>query len=183
MANHRRVGLPWRKDPEVLARLPEVGRRMLRRETHQQIATALGSTISTVHQDMKRVRELWVETIQDEQTAMRAQIVAELDDARLEALRAAEWDYQCERAVLFGQALVEDDPILGRCDRQVWRDTKGSAQFRGNKAAAIGQARQATMDKAKVLGLIVDKVAPTDADGKTLSLAEIRAAMGIGEAS
>lgn len=163
-----RRSLPWRKDLTILARLPAVERRHLAGEANVTIAAALGVDEKTIRNDLDRLRTLWLERIGDTQDRLRAQIVAELDDARRRALGAAAFDEAAERAVLYGR-----DADGQRVSVQ--RDHKGSAQFRGNKAAAIGQARQASMDKAKVLGLIVDKVAPTKGDGSDLTLADLLA--------
>jgi hypothetical protein len=144
-------------------------------KTQAEIARAVGISEATVRDDLKRLQELWKERIQNEQADLRAQIVAELDDTRLRALEAAEWDQLCERAVLFDD-LPEDTAttLEGQpAKRSIYRDAKGSAQFRGNKAGALQAARQATMDKAKVLGLVVDKVAPTNAAGDDIPLAEL----------
>ena len=58
-----------------------------------------------------------------------------------------------ERAVLFGEAV----PDANGQALSVYRDEKGSAVFRGQKAQALGVARQAIMDAAKLLGLVIDK--------------------------
>lgn len=155
MANHRRVGTAWHRDPEVLERLRVVERQHIRRVPNTTIAVQLGVSEATIRQDVKRLEELWRERIQGEQADLRAQIVAELDDTRERALAAAEWDQQCEEAVLYG---VEVE-IHGK-PRDVYRDAKGAAQFRGNKAAALTVARAATMDKAKILGLVADPEPP-----------------------
>ena len=153
MANHQGKAVHWRRDPTVLARLPQVERLHLRRVPNTTIAAQLGVAEVTIRRDIERLNELWRERISGEQATMRAQIVAELDDTRERALAQAEWDEACERAVLFGEA----HPTLGR----IRTDDKGSAQFRGAKAQSTNVARQATMDKAKVLGLVVDKAEVT----------------------
>lgn len=155
-----RRSVHWRRDPVILARMRNVERRHLKGETNVAIAEALGVDEITIRRDLDRLRELWLEQTKEDQSTIRAQVVAELDDTRRRAIEAAEWDQDCEEAVLFGNG-------------RVYRDQKGSAQFRGQKAQALNVARQATMDKAKVLGIVVDKVAPTDADGKTLDLASL----------
>lgn len=139
-----RKSVPWRRDPVILARLRDVERRHLAGQTNVAIADALGVDEITVRRDLERLRELWLEQTKAEQAEQRARVIAELEDVRTRAIAAAEFDEQCERAVLFG-------------DARVIRDDKGSATFRGNKAAALGQARQATMDKAKLLGLVIEK--------------------------
>lgn len=155
-----RKSVAWRKDPVILARLREVERRHLAGETNVAIAGALDVDEATVRNDLKRLQELWLERTKAEQDETRARVVAELEDVRTRALHAAEWDEEAERAVLFG-------------DGRVYRDDKGSAQFRGNKAAALAQARQATMDKAKVLGIVVDKAALTNSAGDDLPIDEL----------
>jgi hypothetical protein len=57
----------------------------------------------------------------------------------------------------------------------VIRNADGEATFKGNKVGALNVARQAVMDIAKIMGLIVDKVAPTDGKGNDLTLADLAA--------
>ena len=151
-----RKSVLWRRDPVILARLRDVERRHLAGQTNVAIGDALGVDEATVRNDLKRLAELWLEQTKAEQAEQRARVLAELEDVRTRAIAAAEFDERCERAVLFG-------------DEQVYRDDKGSATFRGNKAAALGQARQATMDKAKILGIVVDKASLAGPDGAPLT--------------
>ena len=156
---------PWRQDVGVLARLEEVERRHLKGEHNTAIAAALGVTETTIRNDLKRLRELWLERTGGSVEEMRARAIAELLEIKDRALSAAAFDEMAERAVLFGEP--------GPNGELVKRDHKGSAQFRGNKAAAIAQARQAIMDAAKLMGIVVDKVAPTDPNGGALDLASL----------
>ena len=151
-----RKSVAWRRDPLILARMRDVERRHLAGQTNVAIADVLGVDEATIRNDMKRLAELWLEQTRAEQTDLRARVLAELEDVRTRAIAAAEFDEQCERAVLFG-------------DARVIRDDKGSATFRGNKAAALGQARQASMDKAKILGIVVDKASIAGPDGAPLT--------------
>jgi hypothetical protein len=164
-----RARLPWRRDPVILARLVEVERRNLIGERNTAIALALKVDEQTIRADLSRIRELWLEDTKAEIAALKARKVAELEEVKRQAFGAAAFDEMCERAVLFNEPFVGKDGKAGR----VYRDSKGSAQFRGNKAAALGQARAAIMDQAKVLGLVVDKVSPTDDEGHTLDLATL----------
>lgn len=150
--------MPWRQDPVILARLPLVARRHLKGEPNTGIAAALGVDEGTIRNDIKRLRELWLDRTGAQIEDLRARKIAELQDIYHRAIDAAEFDEMCERAVLFDDPLVPNYelPASQRTIR-VHRDEKGSAQFRGNKAAALAQARQAVMDQAKVLGLIVEK--------------------------
>jgi hypothetical protein len=139
-----RKSVPWRRDPGILARLREVERRHLAGMTNVAVAEALDVDETTIRRDLERLRELWLEQTKESQADLRAQMLAKLEDVRVRALQAAEFDERCERAVLFG-------------DEQIYRDDKGSASFRGNKAGSLAQARQATMDQAKLLGLVIEK--------------------------
>jgi hypothetical protein len=150
-----RKSVSWRRDPLILARLSDVERRHLSGQTNVAIAEALAVDEITVRRDLERLRELWLDQTKEAQADMRARVLAQLEDVRVRSLQAAEFDERCERAVLFG-------------DENIYRDAKGSAQFRGNKAAALAQARQATMDKAKILGIVVDKASLTGEDGAPL---------------
>lgn len=136
---------PWRRDPAILARLPEVERRHLAGQPNTTIAAALNVSEGTIRNDLKHLSELWQEQIKGESAVLRGRIAAELRDVRRRAVKAAEFDEEAERAVLYGEG------------RAVERDAKGSAQFRGQKAQAINVARQASMDEAKLLGLVVEK--------------------------
>ncbi len=166
-----RKSVPWRQDPVILARLPLVERRHLKNEPNTTIALALGVDEGTIRNDIKRLRELWLDRSGALIENLRAQKIAELQDIYHRAIDAAEFDEMCERAVLFDDPLVPNYE-LPESQRQfrVHRDEKGSAQFRGNKAASLGQARQSLMDQAKVLGLIVDKQELTGKGGAALPI-------------
>jgi hypothetical protein len=160
-----RKSVPWRRDPAILARLPRVERLHLAGRPNTSIAAELGLDEKTVRNDLARLAEIWLERTATEQADARARVLAELEDVRVRALEAAEWDQMCERAVLFGGSIEDEDG-----PNSVYRDKKGSAQFRGNKASALNVARSATMDKAKLLGLVVDKAALTDGAGDDIPL-------------
>lgn len=164
MSAHRQT--PWRKDPAILARLQQVEPLVLEGQHNTAIAAALGVSEATIRSDRKRLQELWLEAVGGDVRARRAARIAQLEDLARHALHAALFDERMERAVLLGE------PIDGV---QVYRDHKGSAQFRGNKAGALQAARQALMDAAKVEGLVVDKLSPTDDRGRTLDLASLMA--------
>lgn len=140
---------PWRRDPAILARLHEVERRHLAGQPNTHIAAALGVDEGTIRNDLRRLSELWLEQINQQAPVLRAEVVAELEDVRRRSLRAAEFDEMAERAVLF------DEP--DEDGRRVERPEKGSVSFKGSKSQSLNTARQASMDKAKVLGLVVEK--------------------------
>lgn len=143
----------WREDPRILERLPRVERLHFRGWTLRQIAAEVDVSFKTVARDLERCRELWRERAGTEVAEHRAAIVAALADNERLALEAYEWDKQAEAAVLYGEPVESAD---GRT-LEVYRDHKGAAQFRGGKAAALAERRQAAMAKAKVLGIVVDK--------------------------
>ncbi len=179
--------MPWRQDPVILARLPLVARRHLKGEPNTGIAAALGVDEGTIRNDIKRLRELWLDRTGAQIEDLRARKIAELQDIYHRAIDAAEFDEMCERAVLFDDPLVPNYE-LPESQRQfrVHRDEKGSAQFRGNKAAALAQARQAVMDQAKVLGLIVEKQELTGKGGAALPIQIVEVVVpdgGIGDGS
>ena len=156
-------GVPWRSDPEVLRRLPEVEARHLRRMPRALIAQELRISEATVKRDLAHIGELWRERVGVDVADLKARAVRELDGLRELAMTALAFDQAAERAVLF------DEPVtLGGRQLRVYRDAKGSAEFRSSKAALIAQARQAVMDQAKLLGLVVEKVSPTNAAGGDL---------------
>jgi hypothetical protein len=175
-ANPRgRKRVAWRRDPVILARLPNIERLHLAGRSNVAIGIELDMPEATVRDDLGRLRDLWLERTATAQDENRARALAELEDVRVRALEAAEWDQMCERAVLFDDLPEPEATTLdGKpARRSVYRDAKGSAQFRGKKAAALAQARQAVMDKAKLLGLVVDKAALTDSQGDDLPLDEL----------
>lgn len=160
----------WRQDPEILARVADVDRRRLQGETIAGIATALGIDEWTVKLDRRRATLMFRERIGGDVAEQRNDAVRLLEGIAQRAIAAYEHDLACERAVLFG------DEVDGRSVRY---DDKGSARFSGRKDGALNVARQALMDIAKLQGLVVEKVAPTDADGNTLTMAQVRSALGI----
>lgn len=139
----------WRRDPAILARMHEVERYHLAGQPNTTIAVKLGVDEGTIRNDLKRLSELWLEQINQQAPTLRAAVVAELDDVRRRSIRAAEFDEMAERAVLFDET--------DERGRRVERPEKGAASFKGGKAQALNTARQASMDKAKVLGIIVEK--------------------------
>lgn len=121
------------------------------------IAAVLGLDEGSIRGDLKRLQELWQERIKEEAVVLRSQVAAELADLKVRALDAAAFDEAAERAVLYGTDAAGKDVVIRR-------DDKGSAQFRGQKASALNVARQAVMDRAKVLGVVIDKteINPSD---------------------
>lgn len=143
---------PWREDPHILERLRQVEPLHLRHRSNREIARQLGVSEITVRRDLERLRELWLERTAADQATLRAQLVADLEDVARLAQEAYAWDKQAEEAVLYGVEVELDGK-----PRQVYRDDKGSAQFRGGKAQALNVLRQARMDQGKVLGVVQDK--------------------------
>jgi DNA-binding CsgD family transcriptional regulator len=152
VSSRGRKSVSWRRDPLIQQRMRQVERLHLSGHPNTEIAIQLHVTEATIRNDLKRLQENWAEHLAQDQAALRAEVVAKIEDARLRALAAAEFDEQNERAVLYGVE-VEIDGERHR----VYRDAKESAQYRGQKAQALNVARQAAMDEAKVLGLVVDK--------------------------
>ena len=75
-AQHKRKSIPWREDPDILARLEVVANLMVNGAKNPQIATALGVDLRTAGRDVARVRELWRKasehTIEDKRAASLA---------------------------------------------------------------------------------------------------------------
>lgn len=160
----------WKRDPEILARLQRVERLRLDGWSNLRIAGELGVAESTIRNDVKRLEGIWLEGLCATQDRLRAARVAELTELYRRALASADFDQACERAVLFGEEIV-----IEGTKKAVLRNADGEATFKGNKVGALNVARQAVMDIAKIMGLIVDKVAPTDSEGNTLTLADLAA--------
>jgi hypothetical protein len=154
----------WRRDDAILERMARVERGWVARKTNVAIARDLGVDEKTVRVDLQRLAELWRERVGDVQEDLRAKKVAELDEVIRQALETAEKDDAYERGVLLGDRVGE---------KEIVRDTKGKATFKSSKTQALNVARQAIMDQAKLLGVVVDKAALTDADGKTMDLASL----------
>ncbi|MDP9372074.1 MAG: hypothetical protein M3Q65_06410 [Chloroflexota bacterium] len=159
----------------MLRRLLEVERRHLAGHPNTLIAAALEVDEKTIRDDLKRLKQLWHERIKGAQEQMRAQKVAELADIKQRAIAAAEFDERCERAVLFDDPLVPDHERSEeeRSVPRVHRDEKGAAQFRGQKAQALNVARQAVMDQAKILGIVVEKQEHSGPGGGPVPITEI----------
>lgn len=139
----------WRNDFAILARIKEVERLHLAGQPNTHIATALGVDEGTIRNDLKRSAELWLEQINQQAPVLRASVLAELEDVRQRSLAAAAFDEMAERAVLF------DEP--DEHGATVVRPDKGSVSFKGGKAQALNTARQASMDKARLLGLVIER--------------------------
>ncbi len=159
----------------MLRRLIEVERRHLAGHPNRLIAAVLDVDEKTIRDDLKRLKQLWHERIKGAQEQLRAQKVAELADVKQRAIAAAEFDEMCERAVLFDDPLT---PVHERPDEtkelpHVHRDSDGRAQFRGQKAQALNVARQAVMDQAKILGIVVEKQEHSGPGGGPVPITEI----------
>ena len=162
----RRASPPWQQDPVILARLIEVERRWVAGESNSDIAGALGVNETTIRRDRRRLESVWLANTGDKIGYLRSAAIRRLEHVFREAMQAAAFDLRAERAILFGTG---DD---GR-PLEVRTDDRGSARHFGGKAQALNVARQAQMDIAKLQGVLVDKVAATDAEGRTLNLAEL----------
>jgi hypothetical protein len=169
-----RKSVSWRRDPAILARLPRVERLHLAGRTNVAIAAELDVDEGTVRNDLKRLSEIWLERTATDQADNRARVLAELEDVRVRALEAAEWDQMCERAVCSTTYLSRrhhSRRTSGAAIRLPRRQGLGAVP--GQQGAALAQARQATMDKAKLLGIDVNKVALTDSQGDDITLDEL----------
>ena len=70
--------------------------------------------------------------------------------------------------------MLSDSPQVIGGDVEV-DDRNGAARFSSQRVAALNAAREAIVAKAKLLGLVVDKVAETDPQGNALDLAQLAA--------
>lgn len=159
-----RKDVHWRRDPLILERLGEVETRYLAKWSNVAIAAALGVDEITVRRDIARLEELWKERAARAQDERRAAVLADLENVKALALAAARFDEAAERAVLYGE--VPEDAL--EKGKHLVYDEHGRIQFRGNKAAALAVARAAIMDAAKVQGLVIDKIMPSDEKGELL---------------
>lgn len=157
-----RKSIPWHRDPVILERMAKVQRLTLHGKSNREIGRRLGVEEGTIRLDIARLKEQWTKQIDQDAVKLRAGIIAELEDNRTLSLEAAGTDELYTRAVLFGEAVPYTDVDEDGNETEKWLtvqyDDKGSAKFTGQKAQHLANARQASMDKAKVLGVIVDKV-------------------------
>lgn len=170
--------LPWDKDPVIIARMRKVGEMHLAGRPYQEIATAVGVSLPTVRKDVERLSKGWREQAFGELEDMRARAIVELTQIKVKALEAAGFDLTAESALLFGvnpdgTKLAHELQRPEHYDKEGNITGYGSISFRGNKSAALQAARATIMDIAKLQGIVVDKVSPTDAKGNTLDLATL----------
>jgi hypothetical protein len=158
---------PWQRDRGILDRMQRVDElRYLHGWSVPRIAVELGVSHTTIERDLLHCDELYRERQGETVEAQRNAVIRRLEFVAAKGLEAYEWDKSCERAVLFGGDI--DDAEMDERLRVI-RDQKGSAQFRGNKAAALSVTEKAAMDIAKLQGLVVEKAALTDGDGNSLA--------------
>jgi hypothetical protein len=73
---HAKKSIPWRQDPDILARLEVVANLMLQGAKPYQISQSLGAGLRTTSRDVARVKELWrkasEKTIEDRRAASLA---------------------------------------------------------------------------------------------------------------
>lgn len=131
----QRKQMPWRRDPVILARLPDVERRRLAGHSNIAIAAALDLDESTIRLDLKRLQELWQERAGATVAELRAEKVAELADLKYRALAAAAFDELCERAVLFGVPFTDADGQT----YAVQRDDKGAQCFAATRRRRLAR--------------------------------------------
>lgn len=168
----RKGQIPWRKDREILDRMERVERLHVGGMSCRAIAKSIGVNERTIRLDVGRLTELWIERVGATQEEHRAKAAAVLEEVTRRAFAAAEFDQWCERAVLFGEDVdLDGDGTM----HPVQRGKDGDASFKGQKVAALNLARQSIMDWAKLMGVVVDKVAQTDGEGNDLSLADLAA--------
>lgn len=117
-----------RGGPRVLARMDEVQRRHFAGESTSQIAAALAVAEGTVRADLRRLALRWEAQIDADAVALRAALVAQLDDLKRRAIAVVGSDEGAERV-----------------------------PSRGQKTQALNVARQCVMDQARLLGLLAER--------------------------
>ncbi len=168
----RKGQVPWRKDRDILDRMERVERLHVGGASCRAIARALGVNERTIRLDVGRLSELWVERVGATQEEHRAKAAAGLEEVTRRAFAAAEFDERCERAILFNEQVdLYGDGVM----RTPKYNDDGEAGYKGQKVASLNLARQSIMDWAKLMGVVVDKVAQTDGQGNDLSLADLAA--------
>lgn len=168
----------WDRDPAILDRMRKVGEMHLQGASLNAISIKLEVSYQTVKKDLDRLSQQWRDQALGELEDMRARAIVELTQIKVKALEAAGFDMTAESAILFGLN-PDGTPLANALQRPEHYDKEGnligygSVSFRGNKAAALQAARAAIMDIAKLQGIVIDKVSPTDAKGNTLDLAAL----------
>jgi predicted RNA-binding Zn-ribbon protein involved in translation (DUF1610 family) len=183
-----RQSRPWHQDPIILERMKLVWDLVCQGYSNYQIADILKVDTSTVRKDVSRLETVWQKDLSIDADRLRSRKVVELDEIRRRALQVAEDDRKHLLAVLYDEPFTTRDcpgnvshgldPTTGlpatpcpkphAIELRAYRDAKGSATYRSTGAAALNVARQALFDQAKIMGLVIDKVAPVNPDGSSL---------------
>jgi hypothetical protein len=183
-----RPSVRWDQDPHIMARIKQVWQLSVQEAmSNYAIADRLGIDVRTVRNDLKRLEQVWAKELAVGTDRLRARKVVELQDVARRALQAYEEDRRHILAVLYDEPFSSHECPGGvshgsdamgqplpsclephRVELRAYRDVKGTATYKGNGAAALNVARQAFMDQAKLLGLVVDKVSPVDGQGNDL---------------
>jgi DNA-binding CsgD family transcriptional regulator len=182
----------WSRNPAILKRLSRVERLRGERLSNVAIASRLGVNEGTVRDDLERLRQVWENQLGDEMLRLRAEAVADMDNVVRTTMAAIRADQHYTQAVLFGVTTVVTcaggmqhqhsegvDPNTSygevwsciaphKVRRRVYRDERGSATYRSNIGQLLQVVRQTNFDKAKIMGLVVNKQAATTGDGVDL---------------
>jgi hypothetical protein len=183
----------WHRNRHILKRMAAVEKLRDDRLSNVAIARKLGLPVTTVWEDIERLRTVWENQLGEEMPRQRGEKVHELEDVARLARAALHEDQVNMNAVVYGTPAIVTCVGVGiehgrfeGCDpgvtygetwtciaphrvrKRVYRDDKGSAHYTSNKAALLQVVRQCSMDAAKIMGLVVDKQAATTGDGVDL---------------
>jgi hypothetical protein len=115
---HEARSVRWDLDPKILARLALVADRMSRKQRLQEIAAALGISMSTINRDAARVREQWRRDSLKDIDEKRAESLAQYEKVLAAAWKAYRKAESTEHSVLPALRLINEtqekiDKLLG----------------------------------------------------------------------
>jgi hypothetical protein len=197
--------VPWQRDQRILRRLELVEAERLKGYSCLRVSQNLHMPYATCWEDFRRLDQLWLARVSQNQNALRADAVRRLDGHIRTAIALLERDEAYTQAVLFnlpvnvtcpgrqeheiGRMLMADYPdreatawgTVFTCtqphiiQRKVHLDDKGSAQYRRAAGQILQSINAMQMNQARIMGIVVDKKALTDGEGKDLphALAEL----------
>lgn len=181
-----------------MRRLEVVEQHRLAGMSAYETARALGWDHVTVIEDWARLNELWLLRVARTQDQLRAEAIRKLDGVIRNGLELLRQDEAYTQAVLFnmpvrvmctgrqehrpaemslndplGQPGVTYGEVFSCIEphptfKRVHHDDKGAAQYRRVAGQVLQAVNTAIMNQARLQGLVVEKKALTDAEGRDL---------------
>jgi len=193
----------WSRDPLVQQRLHIVERYRLAGLSEWETGQAMAIDPAIVAEDWRRLNELWLTRISDDQAQLRGEAIRRLDGVIRQGLEILRMDEAYTQAVLFNlpvrltcqgrqehrseQMLLQDAMgpqnttatwgdsfsclVPHEMLKRVHLDAKGQASYRRIAGQVLQAINGAIAQQAKINGLIVEKKALTDTEGRDLPTA------------